>query len=423
MGEGFYTIGPCGEELLSAVGLVLAPSDPVALHYRHLATQIARHSRELALDDPADTSNLVPLLLDRARGYVLSAKDPVTGGAHCALGGGAQDYLVTSTLASQSSPAVGRALAPGIMKHTLELPSTASSKGGAGLVSYASLGDGSVNNGHFLSAANLAAYASHRGFKCPVLFGISDNDLCISLKGVPGWIDNFSSRLGFRVFSCDGSSLADVFRATRAAVDTSKTTQVLTSSCLKTRKGNTPSLCWLFGWLVGWLPTAAARRTGRPAALLFRNLPRRFGHAATDRQTAYMTQQEVDALASSNPLEAACAAAVAEGIVDYPTLSAMFDGVGARTLAAFQEAATEPKLETLGVGNLVARNAPPLAEPSPSTSNTMLLPSSIPLEPTPKKTSGNRRDVLRKHMNRAIGESLETHQNMVYIGEDVEHGG
>jgi hypothetical protein len=40
MGEGFYTIGPCGEELLSAVGLVLREDDSVALHYRHLATQV-----------------------------------------------------------------------------------------------------------------------------------------------------------------------------------------------------------------------------------------------------------------------------------------------------------------------------------------------------------------------------------------------
>jgi 2-oxoisovalerate dehydrogenase E1 component len=50
------------------------------------------------------------VLLDRARGYVVSASDPVTGGAHCAVGGGPSDFLVTSTLASQAPPAVGRAL-------------------------------------------------------------------------------------------------------------------------------------------------------------------------------------------------------------------------------------------------------------------------------------------------------------------------
>ncbi len=33
---GFYTIGPCGEEALAAVGLALRSTDAVALHYRHL---------------------------------------------------------------------------------------------------------------------------------------------------------------------------------------------------------------------------------------------------------------------------------------------------------------------------------------------------------------------------------------------------
>ena len=41
-GHGFYTIGPCGEELLSALALALRPTDPMALHYRHLGVNIAR---------------------------------------------------------------------------------------------------------------------------------------------------------------------------------------------------------------------------------------------------------------------------------------------------------------------------------------------------------------------------------------------
>jgi hypothetical protein len=39
---GFYTIGPCGEELLSAVGANIRPTDPLALHYRHVAVSISR---------------------------------------------------------------------------------------------------------------------------------------------------------------------------------------------------------------------------------------------------------------------------------------------------------------------------------------------------------------------------------------------
>ena len=42
LGQGFYTIGPCGEELLGSIALGLRQDDAVALHYRHLATQVVR---------------------------------------------------------------------------------------------------------------------------------------------------------------------------------------------------------------------------------------------------------------------------------------------------------------------------------------------------------------------------------------------
>jgi hypothetical protein len=158
VGQGFYTIGPCGEELLSATGLALRPTDSTALHYRHLSTQIARQLQaERTIDD---------LLLDRARGHVVSSLDPVTGGAHCSIGGGPTDFIVTSTLASQCPAAVGRALGGGL-GHRLGLGSsgTGAMRLPKDSVSYVSVGDGSVNNAHFLSAVNFASYATHRGFK------------------------------------------------------------------------------------------------------------------------------------------------------------------------------------------------------------------------------------------------------------------
>ena len=95
VGEGFYTIGPGGEELMGCLGLhsILRPNDAMALHYRHVATQLVRQLESgKKIDD---------ILLDRARGHCVSTLDPVTGGVHCAIGGGPYDFLVTSTLASQ----------------------------------------------------------------------------------------------------------------------------------------------------------------------------------------------------------------------------------------------------------------------------------------------------------------------------------
>ena len=42
VGEAFYTIGPGGEELMACAGVLLRDTDATALHYRHLATQVAR---------------------------------------------------------------------------------------------------------------------------------------------------------------------------------------------------------------------------------------------------------------------------------------------------------------------------------------------------------------------------------------------
>eukprot|EP01051_Picozoa_sp_SAG22_P015682 SAG22_NODE_2086_length_3031_cov_4.223056_3_plen_219_part_00 len=77
-GHGFYTIGPCGEELLAGAALALRPDDAVALHYRHLGTSVAR---ALQAGRP-----LEQVVLDRARGYTVSASDPVTGGGSSLAG-------------------------------------------------------------------------------------------------------------------------------------------------------------------------------------------------------------------------------------------------------------------------------------------------------------------------------------------------
>ena len=60
-------------------------------------------------------------------------------------------------------------------------------------VGFVSSGNGSVNDSHFLSAVNAAAYATHRGFKCSVLFAFSDSGLNISLHNygyLPLFVDH-----------------------------------------------------------------------------------------------------------------------------------------------------------------------------------------------------------------------------------------
>jgi len=222
IGQGFYTIGPCGEELLSTLGLLLHPTDPSALHYRHVGVAIMRQLQQ--------GKSLNDILLDRARGFVCSQLDPVTGGRHCAIGGTSYDYIVTSTLASQCTPAVGRAQAISLTR-ALNIDSPFPKDA----VSFVSIGDGSANNAHFLSAINLAKYSIHQKQKCPVVFAISDNGLSISLKD-KGWLYELCKDIlpEAGTFVVDSTSVVDIYQQSEKAIHYSRKYRqpsLLVSSC------------------------------------------------------------------------------------------------------------------------------------------------------------------------------------------------
>ncbi len=356
-GQGFYTIGPCGEELMGGVGLALRGDDMTALHYRHLATQIVRQI--------SSGESMESILLNRARAHVVSKHDPITGGNHCSLGVGKSDFIVTSTLASQCAPAVGRALGLGLVQHLgvgsrCPVPLDA--------ISYVSLGDGSVNNAHFLAAKNLAEYSDHRKFPCPILFGISDNERCISLPGHK-FLDSFEKTFNMPLHLVDGGDLSDVTCTTREVAD-------------------------------------YVRKNKRPATIMFKNLPRRFGHAATDRQFAYMTEKEIEKEMSRNPLEFAVAQAVHAGVVSYPELKDEFEHIVHLTEKCFEAATLEEKAQS----NPVFMPLVPYSRPACS-------------EGAAGGDDKEKPDVMRKLMTRFYDEMLTEYPEAVYIGEDVTHGG
>lgn len=304
-GNGFYTIGPCGEENLAAAALALDNDrDTAALHYRHLGISLMRGwtSRSGGM---YDDESLKSLLLDRARGYTVSSLDPVTSGNHCCLGGGELDFLVTSTLASQCPPAVGRALGNSLA-HSLPGVSSTSLAFNKRSVHYVTLGDGSAANAHFLAAVNLARYAEHRSFKCPVVFGLSDNQVSISLPNY-GFLPKLLDSLGIKRFECDGNDLEGVYEATKQAVDYS-------------------------------------RKTQKSSLVHYKGLKRRFGHAATDRQTAYLSQQEIKAHVEADNVERAIEWGVRTGEVTYSEVLDTLSGLENDVRKAFDAASLEPKV-------------------------------------------------------------------------------
>jgi len=398
-GQGFYTIGPCGEEMLGSIGHVLDPQfDAMALHYRHLSASIVRQLRlGRSMED---------IIMDRARGYTVSKLDPVTGGVHCAIGSardmskddfGGGDYVVTSTLASQCPPAVGRALGFSIADTILKRNKYESNS--KKQVSFVTIGDGSVHNAHFLSAFNLARHARFRKTKCPVVFGVSDNGLSISYP-TDGYADYLftkyaarpkdqhdpSSKVimdrdGIPIFKANGCDMMDVYDKTFQAVDYS-------------RKSSAPSL------------------------ILYQEITRRFGHAATDRQHAYLDPSVVDQMAETDVIESGIMQAVEHyGALTYGEAMDRFEEIGVLSRSAFNSAADEPKISTRD--DMIAKVSQPMAQVPPLAAG-LLTSHDFNQGDAGKRV---KKDVMRKHMTRVISEVMDSDPKVVYIGEDVEHGG
>lgn len=316
-------------------------------------------------------------------GYVCSTRDPVTGGKHCSIGSiyPHREFIVTSTLASQAPGAVGRALAIPLATKLIGSQSNFSPSS----ISYVSVGDGSVNNAHFLSAINFAKYCEFRGIKCPIVFVVSNNNRCISLKGF-NWIDEFIK--GFSAINnsssyggsdnlqvADGTQIEDIYIKSKKVID-------------------------------------YTRQFSKPSMLIINHLPRRFGHAATDRQFAYMTKEEIASQISSNPLADACSAAIASNVFTAKEFEDTFHRMVGIVEDSFAAALKEEKITSRDA--LVRSNSRPLA--SPVTDRIITRPSSA-------AGKGTARESMRKHMTAILAELLETNRECVYIGEDVEHGG
>lgn len=292
------------------MSLNIQKQDLTALHYRHLATSINRQLN--------DQKTIEAIALDRARGFTVSHLDPVTAGRHCSIGGNPSlEYLVTSTLASQAPAAVGRALAIPLSNYLMGKES----KFAPNAVSLVSLGDGSINNAHFLSAFNLAKYSEHNKIKCPMVFVISDNKICISLRG-SGYVDTFYNQLqGMHKVNADGQDFLDIYLKSREVIE-------------------------------------YARKLKRPALLLISNLPRRFGHAATDRQFAYFTPEEIQAQIDQDPLSDTYSLLLKLGLYSEDEFKSLFSTYQQIIENSFNTADAEPK--NLSRQVLIDSNSAPL---------------------------------------------------------------
>ena len=111
----------------------------------------------------------------------------------------------------------------------------------------------------------------------------------------------------------------------------------------------------------------------------------------------------------SNPLSTACYQAISENLISLNDLSKRFDNFSKIVEESFNQASSEPKLTSRK--DLIDRNSAPLTK--------------LPKKRGRKKRSedGEKPQVMRKHMTRLYDELLTNSPDIVYIGEDVQHGG
>lgn len=252
----------------------------------------------------------------------------------------------------------------------------------------------SIHNAHFLSSLNLALHARFRRISCPVVFAISDNGLSISYK-TNGYglalLETLSSSgpIGLPVFKANGCNAWEVYDKTLQAVEYS-------------------------------------RRRSAPAIVYYTDIVRRFGHAATDRQLAYRSIEEIQLDQERDVISGLIVNSINQGIVSGGEILEQYDIIQRMVTKAFDVASDEPKHTSRA--ELVQRvsspyiQVPRLMDSAVNSRNIDTYGQFHECGST-ESAAHEKPDVLRKHMTRVLAETLELYPDVVYIGEDVKHGG
>jgi 2-oxoisovalerate dehydrogenase E1 component len=300
-------------------------------------------------------------------GVAASAEEPIAGGRHKVFGRHELAIVpLTSTIASHLPRAVGVAFAIARARK-LGVASTWA----ADAIAVTSLGDASMNHSTAVGALNTACLASYQGLPVPLLVVCEDNGLGISVRTPTGWVrTSYENHPGLRYFAADGSDPAETYDAARAAVD--------------------------------WV------RTRRAPALLHLSVIRLFGHAGSDVEAGYRSPTEIAADLERDPLLGTARLLVGSGAMTREAVLDRYDFIREQVRAAAKEA-----LDSRRLGSAEEVTAP-LAPRSPERVADAVreLPEAPP-EPL----------TLAQSVNRALGDLLDHHRELLVFGEDVGRKG
>lgn len=291
----FYTIGSSGHEGNAVFGKYFRHTDMAFLHYRCGAFMIQR-SKQV----PAVTP-----IYDAMLSFVASSDDPISGGRHKVFGSKVLNIPPqTSTIASHLPKAMGAALSIQRAKE-LNIPTEIPHDG----IVLCEFGDASANHSTAQGAINTAAWIAFQNIQLPLVFICEDNGIGISVHTPTKWIESsFSNRPGIKYFKADGLNLIDLIVKTKEV-------------------------------------ESYVRTTRRPVFFHIETV-RLLGHAGSDVEFSYHTQEKIEAIEFQDPLLHSARILIENRILTNVQILNMYESIRQRVAAVGKYAITRPKLLT-----------------------------------------------------------------------------
>ncbi len=368
----FYTIGSSGHEGNALLGRLTRHTDPAFLHYRSGAFMAERYRHKADGD----------FIRDTCLSFSASKEDPASGGRHKVWGSRPLWVLPqTSTIASHLPKAFGTALALARgASQDAERPIPEDS------IVVCSFGDASLNHASAQTALNACAWARHQNLSVPILFVCEDNGMGISVPTPRNWVrESMATRYGIDYVFADGLDLSESFSVVKEVVSRSRERRLPVFLHLKTT--------------------------------------RLMGHAGTDFEIEYRSEEELEAAESADPLLRSAELVVARGLMSPASIRERYEKLRSRCLAMADECDQMPRLDAIG------EVREPLA---PLSRSATFLEAQREVEAEKRADHFGGTDRLpeqasRRHMaiqiNRALADLLLKYPEALVFGEDVARKG
>ncbi len=367
---GFYTIASSGHENNIALSYVLNLSDIALLHYRSSAFMLNRaykHSNQSGLDKQ---------IIEQLKSLVAAKSDQISNGRHKVFGSVELNVPPqTSTIASHLPKAVGLALS--INQNKILKNKAAVLKNNS--VVLCSFGDASFNHSTAQGAINAAKILSYQNIPLPIIFVCEDNNIGISVPTPSGWIaSNFDIKNNKNIYyiDADGLNLLDVISKAKEA-------------------------------------EAIARIHKKPVFLHIKTV-RLIGHAGSDIEQHYLTDQEIMANEARDPLLYSARLAIELNYLSNIEILEIYETIRVKVTQMCTKILNEPKLGS--AREVMASIIPCLPkEKSPRIASEKLTKTIfdkiMPTWQTPRN--------MAQALNLAFAQTLAQYDNTVFLGEDV----